>query len=77
MLAPQLLVPIGIFVLLENDCTEVLRYENDVLRGVEPGDSSELLAFWRDPDRGAIIRTFTYRGTAGDRKRHALLGRIL
>src|SRR4051794_13644487 len=41
MLVPQLLIPIGIFALLESGCTEVWLYRNGGMLGVEPGDPTE------------------------------------
>lgn len=76
MLTHDLLVPLGIFALLETGCTEVWLYQNQSLLGVEPGDDPEQVAFAETIAREAIVRKFGYRGTAGDRNVHLMTGRI-
>ncbi len=41
MLSPEMLVPLGIFTLLESGCTEVWLHANQSLLGVEAGDSAD------------------------------------
>ena len=74
MLAPEMLVPVGIFALLESGCTEVWRH-GDNLWGIEPSDLQEqkeaLLRMHVDAKR------YAYRGTAGDRNVHMMSGRVI
>lgn len=73
MLAPEMLVPVGIFALLESGCTEVWR-QGDCLWGVEPSDSDQQKeTFLR---MHADVRRYAYRGTAGDRNVHLMSGRV-
>ena len=74
MLAPEMLVPVGIFALLESGCTEVWR-QGDCLWGIEPSDSEQQKeAFLR---MHADARRYAYRGTAGDRNVHLMSGRVV
>ena len=73
MLAPERLVPVGIFALLESGCTEVWR-QGDSLWGVEPSDPEQQKeTFLRTH---ADVRRYAYRGTAGDRNVHLMSGRV-
>lgn len=76
MLAPQLLVPVGVFALLEHGCTEVWLYANGSLLGVEPSDTPERIELCRAMCPEALVRTFAPRGTAGDRNVHVMSGRV-
>ena len=76
MLATQLLVPLGVFALLEAGCTEVWLYQNGSLCGVEPTDTPERIESCRKLGSEALVRTFSYRGTAGARNVHRMTGRI-
>lgn len=76
LLARELLIPLGIFALLEHGCTEVWQYGNGFLLGVEPTDPPEQVtaaAKLGEPER---VRVYAYRGTAGDRNFHAMSGRV-
>lgn len=75
MLAHVFLVPIGIFALLESGCTEVWHYKNGSLLGVEPSDPQERVTLSRGVVHEAIVRTFRYGGTAGDRNVHTMTKR--
>jgi hypothetical protein len=75
MLALSMLVPIGIFALLESNCTAVWLQRNDTLRGFEADDDQESIEWWKEFTRGSLVRTFAYRGTAGDRNIHVMSGR--
>ena len=79
MVVPELLVPLGVFALLENGCHEVWRTKSDGLWGVEPTDDPERVeAFKRlHADNGNLVRRYSYGGTAGDRNRHEMTGRVV
>lgn len=76
MLVPELLVPIGVFALLEHGCTEVWRVQDHGLLGIEPHDTPEVVEEYKRGIGAAGIRHFAYRGTAGDRNVHVMSGRI-
>ena len=76
MLAPELLVPIAVFALLENGCKEVWKVENQGVHGIQPGDppdTAESLKKWLGVEN---LRRLAYRGTAGDRNVHLMSGRV-
>ncbi len=70
MLSPEMLVPLGIFALLESGCKEVYAKGTDLI-GIEPDDSQDQVAAML---RGAS-RRYAYEGTAGSRNRHEFSGR--
>ena len=73
MLSPEMMVPVGIFALLESGCREVFR-KGDVLYGVELTDTAEALnEFGRFH---GPMRRYAYQGTAGSRNVHQMTGRI-
>lgn len=78
MLAPEMLVPLGIFALLEHGCSEVWQTRAGDLLGIEPSDEPERVAsvkrFHTSSDN--LVRRFAYAGTAGDRNRHEMSGRV-
>lgn len=74
MLTQSMLVPLGVFALLEAGCTEVWLCEGEALIGIEPGDRPDEVKVWREYTK--VVRTFSYRGTAGDRNVHVMSGRI-
>jgi hypothetical protein len=77
MLAPELLIPIGIFALLESGCREVWYQRNGSLLGIESQDTPQELAdILLYPGSFEYTRRFAYRGTAGDRNVHQMTGRI-
>lgn len=76
LLAPQLLVPIAVFALLESGCTEVWLYANGGLLGVQPDDDPERFERSRNLCRESLVRVFRYAGTAGDRNIHVMSGRV-
>jgi hypothetical protein len=67
-----MLIPLGIFALLESGCTEVWLVQ-DRLLGVEPRDDRETLERLKKRQEG--MRRFAYQGTAGDRNIHMFTGR--
>ena len=76
MLAPELLVPIAVFALLEDGCKEVWKVESAATFGIQPSDSPdapESVKKWLGT-RG--LRRLAYRGTAGDRNVHVMSGRV-
>jgi hypothetical protein len=76
MLAPELLVPIAVFALLENGCKEVWKVENQGVHGIQhgdPPDTPESLKKWLGVEH---LRRLAYRGTSGDRNIHLMSGRV-
>lgn len=79
MLAPELLVPLAVFALLEHGCCEVWRTKSGDLLGIEPTDDAERVDAMKryHADNGNFVRRYAYAGTAGDRNRHEMTGRIM
>ena len=79
MLAPELLVPLAVFALLENGCREVFRTKSDGLLGIEPADDPQRVEAVKRFHAGSdnLVRRYAYAGTAGDRNRHEMSGRIV
>ena len=75
MCSPELLVPIGVFALLESSCKEVWLYANGNVLGIEPTDTEEMIERCRRMAPEAHVRTLRYGGTAGDRNTHMMSGR--
>jgi hypothetical protein len=76
MLTQSMLVPIGIFALLESGCREVWLYQNGSLLGIDPSDCADQVQVWEKMAAGALMRRFRYAGTAGDRNIHQFTGRV-
>ena len=76
MLAPEALSFVGIFALLENGCTEVVQIKGCGLHAFEQDDPPERVANFNRIHAGGIGRRFAYAGTAGDRNRHVMSGRV-
>jgi hypothetical protein len=74
MLSQELLVPLGIFALLQSGCTQVWLLDDRSLVGIEPSDTVDQVPKAL-PGR-SVVRTFRYGGTAGDRNVHLMSGRI-
>ena len=70
MRTQEMLIPLGIFALLESGGSVVCLLDDRSLMGFEPDDKQEA---WTGIH--TIHRTFSYGGTAGDRNRHELSGR--
>ena len=79
MLVPELLIPLAIFALLEHGCREVWRTKSGGLVGIEPDDDPERVEaaqrLYTDSDN--FVRRYAYAGTAGDRNRHQMSGRVV
>ena len=75
MLAPEMLVPIGIFALLEAGCKEVWLFKDGTLAGIEATDQPDYIEAWKQAHAGDFARRFAYQGTAGDRNVHMMSGR--
>jgi len=71
MLSREMMIPLGIFALLETGCKEVW-VRNDCVLGTEDGDDPKVV----DHYRGDGCRIYAYRGTAGSRNEHIFSGRI-
>jgi hypothetical protein len=73
MLSQEMLVPLGVFALLESGCTEAWIVNGGVI-GVEKGDDADQIQQsrqWHKPSRA-----LRYAGTAGDRNLHVMSGRV-
>ncbi len=79
MLVPELLIPLAIFALLEHGCSEVWRTKSGDLVRIESADDLERIAavkrLYTDTDN--FVRRYAYAGTAGDRNRHEMTGRVM
>lgn len=76
MLAHEMLVPIGIFALLESGCKEVWLLKDGGLVGIEAADDPEFIKEWKEYHAKGFARCFAYQGTAGDRNVHVMTGRV-
>ena len=76
MLAYEMLVPIGIFALLEAGCKEVWLLKDGGLVGIEAADDPEFIKEWKEYHAKDFARRFAYQGTAGDRNVHVMTGRV-
>jgi hypothetical protein len=76
MLAPEAINFLGVFALLENGCTEVLQIEGCGLHGFERDDPPDRIARFKRIHADGVGRRFAYSGTAGDRNRHVMSGRV-
>lgn len=76
LLSHDMLVPVGIFALLESGCTEVWQLTGGELLGIEASDSAAHIEAAHDVYASQRVRTYRYGGTAGDRNRHVMSGRI-
>jgi hypothetical protein len=75
MLAPEMLVPLAVFALLESGCKEVYAVKGGCF-GIEyrdPPDTVESLQRWH---AGNEMRRLAYQGTARDRNVHVMSGRV-
>jgi hypothetical protein len=76
MLAPEMLVPIAMFALLDVGCLEVWVIEPRRVVGIASSDSSEAVEAFRQDVRRISARRLAPHGTAGDRNIHVMSGRI-
>ena len=76
MMAHEFLPFVGIFALLEDGCPEVWLTKGDGLVGIEVSDAVEDIERFRRYHARDLVRRFAYSGTAGDRNRHTMSGRI-
>src|SRR4051812_12611687 len=74
MLSQESLVPLGIFALLENGCTEAYLLNGNVI-GLEADDPRDTLGMICLAYKAECSRRFSYGGTAGDRNVHQMSGR--
>jgi hypothetical protein len=73
MLTEDMIVPLGVFALLEAGYPEVWVTDHTVI-GIEPDDSSEDVERMRRVHQPA--RRFVYRGPFQDRNQHQMSGRV-
>ncbi len=76
MLAHEMLPVVGIFALLEAGCREVWMTKGNGLYGIEEADSAESVDEFKRFRSDDLARRFAYAGTAGDRNRHMMSGRV-
>lgn len=76
MLAPECLTFVAAFALLESGCREAWATNSSGVVGIEPQDEPERLEAFRTVYAGELLRRFAYAGTAGDRNRHLMTGRV-
>ena len=75
MLSQEMLMPIGVFALLESGCKEVWIL-GDGLVGIEAQDTEAEIQRAEHFYGEKLRRKFGYRGTAGDRNIHQMSGRV-
>lgn len=75
LLPPTMLLPLGVFALLESGCTEVWQI-GDSLIGMEPTDTTDERERAEQVYGDRRNRIFRYGGTAGDRNVHMMSGRV-
>ena len=75
MLVPEMLVPLGVFALLESGCREVWLVGHALI-GIESTDKDSEVELLRAFHEKNIQRRFAYRGTAADRNIHVMTGRV-
>ena len=76
MMAREFLPFVGIFALLEDRCPEVWLTKGNGLVGIETSDAAEDVQRFRQFHARDVVRRFAYSGTAGDRNRHVMSGRV-
>jgi len=76
MLSPEMLVPVGVFALLESGCIECWLHDRGNLVGIERADGAAAVEEYRARYREVTARKFAYGGTAADRNVHAMTGRV-
>jgi len=77
LLVPELLIPLAIFALLEHGCCEVWRTKSGDLVGFESADDPERIEAVKRLYTDTFVRRYAYAGTAGDRNRHQMTGRVV
>ena len=73
MLAPEMLLPIAVFALLESGCREVWVTQRAAI-GVEPDDSDEDVERMKRVYKP--VRRFAYHGPFRDRNQHQMSARV-
>jgi len=76
MLSPEMIIPLGIFALLEYGCREVWLFKDGGLVGIEATDRDDYVETWKQAHSSDFARRFACQGTAGDRNVHMMSGRI-
>jgi hypothetical protein len=76
MLAPEMLVPISVFALLEAGCRECYVI-GDAVVGIEQSDSDADVERLLHVHQDAVRRHFAYHGPHGDRNLHQMSGRVV
>jgi hypothetical protein len=76
MLTLEMLVPLAVFALLDNGCTEVWLVRDGGVIGIEASDDADMIDANRRMIGDKLLRSLAYHGTAGDRNVHVMSGRI-
>ncbi len=76
MLAPELLVPIAVFALLDSGCKEVWKAGDQGVHGIQVNDPPDTAESLKKCLGVESLRRLAYRGTAGDRNVHLMSGRV-
>jgi hypothetical protein len=75
LLTQEMVLPIDVFALLENGCSEVFLRDRSVV-GLQPDEQPAATEQWRQHQAERLGRRLAYRGTAGDRNVHVISGRV-
>ena len=73
MLTQEMIVPLGVFALLESGCPEVWVTDRAAI-GVEPSDTEEQVERMKRAHQPR--RRFAYRSPFQDRNQHQMSGRV-
>jgi hypothetical protein len=76
LLSQEMFTPVAVFALLESGCDEVWLRQDGYLIGFEGQDAPDRRRAWLERHRGQLSRRFGLDGTAGDRNRHEMSGRV-
>lgn len=76
MLAPEFLIPLAVFALLENGCKEVWLVPNQGVHGIQAGDPADTVPSLKKWLGTENLRRLAYHGTARDRNVHVMTGRV-
>jgi hypothetical protein len=76
LLAPDCLIPLAVFALLENGCKEVWLVQNQGVHGIQAGDPADTALSLQKWLGTTNLRRLSYGGTARDRNVHLMSGRV-
>ena len=76
LLTHEMVLPLGVFALLEAGCPEVWLCRDHSVVGREATDDPAAIEAWKQHQAARLGRRFAYQGTAGDRNVHVMSGRV-